>query len=233
MKAVLFDLDGTLLPMDYDLFIKYYFGSLAKKFAPLGYDAEKLINAVWHGTEAMGKNDGSTTNEEVFWKTFASDLGERVLKDKVVFEDFYANEFQNIEKLCSVNQKADELVKSLKNKGYKVVLATNPLFPDIATSSRIRWANLEKKDFDLYTTYENSSFSKPNLAYYEDIATKIGVAPEDCLMVGNDVDEDMVAKKCGMEVFLVTDCLLNKHNLDINEFPHGTFDDLIEYLKTK
>ena len=33
IKAVLFDLDGTLLPMDQDIFVKSYFGLLAKKLS--------------------------------------------------------------------------------------------------------------------------------------------------------------------------------------------------------
>ena len=41
IKMILFDLDGTLLPMDQNHFVKTYFGALAKKLAPLGYDPEK------------------------------------------------------------------------------------------------------------------------------------------------------------------------------------------------
>ena len=63
MKTVLFDLDGTLLPMDQDVFIRAYFGGLAQKLAPLGYEPKQLLDAVWAGTGAMVKNDGSRTNQ--------------------------------------------------------------------------------------------------------------------------------------------------------------------------
>ncbi|MBQ8332713.1 MAG: HAD family hydrolase, partial [Clostridia bacterium] len=92
-KAVFFDLDGTLLPMDYDLFIKYYFGALAKKLAPYGYEPDALIQAVWSGTKAMQLNDGGAANETRFWDRFAEILGEDVREQEKNLEDFYRNEF--------------------------------------------------------------------------------------------------------------------------------------------
>ena len=89
IKAILFDLDGTLLPMDMDKFIKAYFGGLAKRLAPLGYDPEKLVAAIWKGTGAMVKNDGSKLNEEAFWDTFAGIFGESVRDDEPEFDSFY------------------------------------------------------------------------------------------------------------------------------------------------
>ena len=118
----------------------------------------------------------------------------------------------------------------LKEKKYRIVLATNPVFPGIATESRIRWAGLQPSDFELYTTYENSHYCKPNVAYYEEILQKIGCRPEECVMIGNDVAEDMVVQKIGMRAFLLTDCLINQSGEDISVYPHGTFVDLKEYL---
>ena len=59
IDTILFDLDGTLLPMDQDAFTEYYFKLLAGKMAPLGYEPKQLIAAVWDGTKAMVKNDGT------------------------------------------------------------------------------------------------------------------------------------------------------------------------------
>ena len=117
-----------------------------------------------------------------------------------------------------------------KEKGVRMVLATNPLFPVVATASRIKWAGLQKEDFELVTTYENSRFCKPNPEYYLDILKEIGVSPEECLMVGNDVSEDMVAEKIGMKVFLLTDCLINKEKKDVEVYPNGDFVKLKEYI---
>ena len=230
INTILFDLDGTLLPMDQEKFVNVYFKMLAAKLVPYGYEPQQLINAILAGIEAMIKNDGSQLNEDAFWKRFVDIYGDKVLADKPVFEDFYKNEFQDARSFCGFNPKAAETVRLLKDKGYRVVLATNPLFPSIATESRIRWAGLEPSEFDLYTTYENTSYCKPNLDYYRDILKRINCRPEECLMVGNDVGEDMVVEALGMQVFLLTDCLINTQKKDITAYPHGSFEQLLSML---
>lgn len=230
IKVVLFDLDGTLLPMDQDAFTGDYFKRLAVKLAPYGYEPNQLIKDVWAGTAAMVKNDGSVTNEDAFWKKFEEFYGEKVYGEKDVFEDFYRNEFQEVKASCGFNEKAAKAVQYVKEKGLRVALATNPLFPSIATESRIRWAGLLPEAFELYTTYENASYCKPNPNYYKAIVEQLGVNAEECLMVGNDVKEDMIAESLGMKVFLVTDCLINKEDKDISGYPHGDFGKLMEYV---
>ncbi|MCR5720084.1 MAG: HAD-IA family hydrolase, partial [Lachnospiraceae bacterium] len=112
----------------------------------------------------------------------------------------------------------------------KVILATNPLFPRTAVLSRMGWAGVKEEDFEHITTYENSTYAKPNPGYYTEILEKINANPEECLMVGNDAVEDTAAKKAGIDVFILTDCLINPNNEDINELPHGSFEDLGEFL---
>lgn len=232
LTTVLFDLDGTLLPMDQDEFVKYYFGLLAKKLAPLGYDPKALPGNIWAGTAAMVKNDGSCTNEEAFWKKFAFIYGEDVRKDEPVFREFYENEFSGAKAACGFNPKAAETIHTLKDRGLRLVLATNPLFPAVATENRIRWAGLAPSDFLLYTTYENSCHCKPNPDYYRDILQEIGADPAECLMVGNDAVEDVAAEQLGMQVFLLTDCLINKSGKDLSAYPQGSFDALLDHIST-
>ncbi|MGM9647478.1 MAG: HAD family hydrolase [Eubacteriales bacterium] len=230
--TVLFDLDGTLLPMDQDLFTKTYFKGLCAKMAPYGYAPDKLVEAVWAGTKAMVKSDGTRTCEAVFWDKFAAILGEKVREYEPVLADFYANEFQSVKSVCGYNPEAAETVRALLAAGYRVVLATNPIFPAVATESRVRWTGLEPNAFELVTTYENSRFCKPNPVYYREILEKICVAPEECIMVGNDVKEDMVpTSKLGMRNFLLTDCLLNTDGLDTTIYPQGGFADLRAHLE--
>ena len=231
ITTVLFDLDGTLLPMDQDLFTKAYFKGLAAKLAPHGYEPKQLIDAIWAGTAAMIKNDGGKTNEEAFWAFFTGIYGEKALNDEPYFDEFYRTDFQKVREVCGYTPQAAEVVRKLKDAGIRVALATNPLFPAIATESRIRWAGLASEDFELYTTYENSRYCKPNQEYYREILGRLGVTPEECLMVGNDVGEDMIASATGMQVFLLTDCLINKEGKDISVFPHGGFEELRKYLK--
>ena len=232
LDAILFDLDGTLLPMDQDTFLKAYFGRLARRLAQIGYDPDKLVKAIYAGTGAMIGNDGCASNESVFWKTFCGIFGEQARADEPHFDAFYRNEFQQVKDACGFDARAGELIGKLKQKGYRLVLATNPLFPAIATQSRIAWAGLNAQDFEWVTTYDNASFCKPNLKYYEQIAEKLGLDLKNCLMVGNDVGEDMITRKLGMKTFLLTDCLINRVGEDIEAYPHGSFEALERYIET-
>lgn len=233
ITTVLFDLDGTLLPMDQEVFIKAYFGGLAKRLAPLGYEPQKLIECIWKGTAAMVKNDGSCSNEDAFWETFTLLYGEKARADIPHFDAFYRENFDDISASCGHSPKAREIVDLLHANGIRTVLATNPIFPAIATEKRMRWAGLSPEDFAHYTTYENSCHSKPNPDYYRDILSLLNITPEECIMVGNDVGEDMIAETLGMKVFLLTDCLINKHGADISQYPNGDFDALINFLKSE
>ena len=232
IKTILFDLDGTLLPMDQDVFLKAYLGSLAQKLAPHGYNPDLLVKSIWKGTGAMVMNDGAARNDEVFWNTFSAIYGKDTRVDEPIFEEFYRNEFQNVIKACGFDPRASEAIREIKSMGYKVALATNPLFPAIATHSRARWAGLNPDDFDLITTYENSYHCKPNPDYYREILGKLNLNPEECVMVGNDVNEDMVAGALGMKLFLLTDCIINKDNKDISQYPNGSFPELLDYIRS-
>ena len=231
ITTILFDLDGTLLPMDQERFVQSYLSRMAKKLAPHGYDPDLLVKALWKGTGAMVKNDGSQRNEDLFWNVFNAVMGRDCLCDEALFMDYYQNEFQLVAGDCGFDPRAAEAVREIRAMGYHVALATNPLFPAIATHSRVRWAGLDVRDFDLITTYENSRFCKPNLAYYREILATLQIKPENCVMVGNDVSEDMIAEALGIRVFLLTDHILNKENQDISCYPHGSFPELMEFIR--
>lgn len=232
IKAILFDLDGTLLPMDMDIFTNAYFKGICKKIAPRGYEPEMLVKSIWKGTGAMIKNSGKSSNEAVFWETFKTIYPDIKQEDIDTFDEFYRDDFDSIKEVCGYTEKSASLINYLKGKGFKLCLATNPIFPSIATEYRIRWAGLDPQDFEFYTTYENSSFSKPNIEYYKAVAQKLNVEPQECLMVGNDTADDLPAEKIGMKVFLLTDCLINKGNIDIFQYPNGSFEELKEYIDT-
>lgn len=230
ITTVLFDMDGTLLPMNQDEFVKAYFKTMSSKIAPLGYESEKLIKTVIKATFAMVNGDGTRPNESIFWQEFCAVYGKKAILDKPYFDKYYEEDFDALKKYTKCNPKAKQTVYKLKQMGLKTVVATNPLFPPLAIEKRIGWAGLKHTDFELYTTYENSSYCKPNPMYYKEIMDKLGVSPDECIMVGNDVDDDMIASEAGLKVFLLTDCLINRHNKDIFVYPHGDFDDFMKYL---
>ena len=231
ITTVLFDLDGTLLPMDPNVFIKAYFGGLARRLAPHGYEPQKLIDAIWQGTAAMVKNNGDTTNEDRFWQGFEAAYGKPARQDEELFAAFYREDFDTVQSSCGYTPAAREIVDTVKACGLRTALATNPIFPSMATERRIAWAGLSPTDFELVTTYENSRHCKPNLEYYRDIMQVLGVCPEECLMVGNDVGEDMIAQTLGCRVFLLTNDLINPKNVDISIYPNGSYQELIDFIK--
>ena len=231
-KAILFDLDGTLLPMeDQDRFIKTYFHSLTEYMAAYGYDRDEFTAAMWQSVGAMMKNDGSDINENAFWREFIKIYGERGAADKEHIDDFYSHDFIKAKVTCGYTARAKEIVELVKELGLRAVLATNPVFPRVATEARIGWAGLVPEDFELITSYENSSYAKPKAEYYEEILRKLDLTPEECVMVGNDTRDDMSAEALGMRVFLLTNCLINESGVDISKYPHGDFSALAEYLK--
>ena len=233
-KNVLFDLDGTLLPMDMDAFTKLYFGSLCKRFCPvLGVEPEVLVNAVWKGTAAMVKNDNSKTNKERFWEVASNECNMDLTHYIEQFDDYYLSEFIEAKRATRQTpfaKKCVELVRQKLPEGGKLIAATNPIFPEVATMRRLHWAEVSPNNFDFITVYDNSGFCKPNLEYYRMICDKCGIKPEESLMIGNDVDEDLVAGELGFDTYLVTDTMVNRQNKDYSEYKHGTFEELFGYL---
>lgn len=230
LRAVLFDLDGTLLPLDQDEFIQSYMKQLAVWMAQYGYEPKQLIRTVWAGSEAMVRNNGLSTNESIFWNIMAGVYGPNIRDNEPKFNNYYRESYPQLAQICGYDPEANRFVQKLKNAGIRLILATNPVFPAIATDQRIAWAGLDKSDFELVTTYENASFCKPNLRYYSTILEQMGLSAEQCLMVGNDVDDDMPAQELGMQVFLLTDHLVNRRSVPIDCYPHGGFVELNAYI---
>jgi len=211
IDTVLFDLDGTLLGMDYNDFEDKYFNLLANKFTKYG-EPEKLIQTIWDATIYMVKKaDGKSFNNERFFKRFNT-LIEPIKHDIYLngFLDFYDNEYDMIKDATFKMEYMIEAVRILKDKGYNVIIATNPLFPEVAILKRIDWAGFSHKDFSFITNFEICRYCKPNIKFYYEISEKINKKPEQCLMVGNDMLEDMIAKETGMKTYLINDCIIKR-----------------------
>ena len=103
----------------------------------------------------------------------------------------------------------------MKEHGVKVYLATNPIFPRVGTMNRIRWAGIDAEDFEVITTYETYHYCKPNPKYFQEVMEEFGLNPKECLMVGNDVQEDLTIRSLGVKTYLLTDTLENKKNIPL------------------
>lgn len=231
-QTILFDLDGTMLPMDLERFIKLYLQAFCQKFSQrVQLAPQLLVKAIWAGAGAMGSNDGSCLNREVFWRAMNQVCGKDMLVYESEFDAFYRNEFAAAREAVWVNPAVAQTVGLLREKGCRLIVATNPIFPAAAIHSRIRWAGLDPDDFDHITLYDNCTFAKPNPNYYREVCAACGVRPDDCLMVGNDVDEDMCAQTVGMDVYLVTDCLINRDSKPTEHYRQGSFEDFYRLAK--
>lgn len=228
IKTVMFDLDGTLLPLFQEDFVKVYFGLLCKKLAPLGYQPDDTVKAIWAGTKGMAKNDGSKINEEIFWEVFR-EMMQGLPEAKPLCDEFYTKEFDGVKSVLKYDVSRRALIDKLKAAGLRLVLATNPVFPTDAFRTRLKWVGLDYSDFEYVTDYSNSRFCKPNPAYYKEIMDKLSLDPAECLMIGNNVTEDMAAAKAGMNVFLVPEFLENPDVADYSGFPQGTLEEAAQY----
>ena len=231
INTILFDLDSTLLCMDQDEFVKVYFGRLCAYMAQYGWEPQSLGKVIWGCVGAMIKNQEPIHNDIVFWQTFEALTGRKQEDVEAGFTEFYEKDFPNV---CVVAQKMEEsaaIIRVLKEKGYRLALATNPLFPQIATHSRVQWAGMEPTDFEWITTYENSHYCKPSPKYYQEVMEVLGVQPDQCLMVGNDVEEDMCAADLGLQVHLIIDYLIDRKNKGIEGYPHSTLAEFLEMAK--
>ena len=231
-NVILFDLDSTLLQVNQDLFLHEYFKLVDKYAKTLDFDSTGFLDLFLYSAYNIINNDGSESNYERFWKQIDLKYGKdlrKYLEDS--FEIFYQKEFDKLESLINKTDTPNNIIKELKSKGYKLFLATNPLYPRIATLKRVSWAGLDYKDFIDITTYENSTFCKPKREYYYELLKKYNLKEEDCIMVGNDLDDDFIDLPKNIEKVLITDYLINKNNKEI-KMPKFTLNEYLEYIKS-
>lgn len=230
LKAVFFDLDGTLLPNRETEFANVYFSLLAETVAPYGYDPKKLIENIWAGTKKMIANDGKKTNYDVFWDYFKTIYGEEKARDIALFDRFYANEFKGTKAVCGENPLAKKIVRECRKKAGKVALTTNPLFPLQGNLTRMAFVGLEKTDFDLITCYENSHFCKPNPKYFTEVLEKMNLRPEEVVLFGNNTLEDgACADAAGIRCYLVGDLIIRSPETD-RTFPEIQMGDILKVV---
>ena len=231
IKAIFFDLDGTLLHLDQDYIIKKYFEEISAYVASKGIEPKGFMNGMMAGTGKMLNNDGSRSNMEAFWNEFSKTVDCDIKNLMPTLDAFYFDGYKALKEYTFGNPLAVEIIKEARKNGRKVVLATNPVFPMTAQLERLSWLGLDKADFDLVTSYENSSFCKPNPKYYLEICEKIGVAPENCLMIGNDESDDMKgASMAGLECFLVTDYRIISDNF-VWTGERGSFEQALHMIE--
>jgi FMN phosphatase YigB (HAD superfamily) len=231
LRALLFDLDGTLLPLELDPFMKGYFQALVPHVAHV-VDPTKITEQILRATEDMVQNeDPEVTNLEAFRTSFFAHTGLDESQVWPVFDSFYETAFANLRHLTKPTGISREICRTAHDKGYKLVLATNPIFPRVAVEHRMRWAGIDDIPFELVTTMEDMHFCKPNPKYYVEIMDILNLSPFECMMFGNDVQEDGVAGKLGMQTFLVNDDVIDR-GVGHMEFTYeGSLEDALRFVE--
>ena len=232
LKAVFFDLDGTLLYMDEPKFLEIYFKAMGRWITENGLDAERLIEGTKVGTRAMFKNDGKATNEEVFFKSFEGYLGEVTERDIEVLDSYYDSAFEETFAACKPNPYSKDIVKACHEMGLKVILSTNPLFPRVATLKRMALSELYESDFDLVTAYENSSFCKPNPRYFHEIMEKFNLKADEVIVFGNNTyDDGECALMAGLQCYIIESENLIESERSTHDFERIKITDVIDVVK--
>lgn len=229
INTILLDLDGTVLPMEFDKFMKLYFYHLGNHFSDQLHPQE-LQKAVMIATDYMINNNNGKTNEEKFMKKFNAFI-DGGLQDYIEqFNNFYEKRFDLVKPSTTKSVEMIEAVRLLQKKGYKLILVTNPLFPLKANHKRITWAGVRPEDFSYISSFEQNKYCKPHLEYYKEVLNHIDKKPNECLMVGNDVFDDLPARKLNMKTYLITDHLLNRNNDTITTDYQGNYQQFLEFV---
>jgi FMN phosphatase YigB (HAD superfamily) len=229
--TLLLDLDDTLLDTNMDAFIPAYFkalsGALADRVSP-----EIMLPALMGGTKAMMLNtDPSLTLREVFDAFFFPNLGLDRTVLQAAIDEFYDTTFPSLGSLTHQVPEAIRLVDWAFEKGYRVAIATNPLFPLRAIQHRLRWAGLppEKYPFALVTSYETLHFTKETVAYYPEVLAQLGWPEDPVVMVGDDIEREVKpTQAAGVPVFWVRKNGDTSADIDV---PQGSLESFRGWLE--
>ena len=229
--TLLLDLDDTLLNTNLEAFVPAYFKALSKHMASR-ISPDVMLPALISGTQLMNESDDFTrTLEEVFDAEFYPKLG--VPKDQLleVINEFYDEVFPTLGKLTSPRADAAPFIDWAFQQGYRIAIATDPLLPRKATFHRVRWAGLEPERFELISTFDHFHFSKTHPAYYAEVLGRMGWPDGPVLMVGNDMERDIIpARKLGLATYHIDGAPASKSGPEAEG--RGTLSDLRAWLES-
>ena len=200
----LLDLDDTLLDTHLDTFMPAYFQALtahlAKHSAP-----STMLRALLTGVNLMNENeDPTSTLEEIFDADFYSQLGFSKQDMVHIIEQFYDDVFPTLAQHTRQRPDAVPFIEWASACGYRIAIATDPLFPRKATYHRLRWAGFDPERFELVSTFEHFHFTKANPAYYAEVLGRLGWPEGPVLMVGNEPARDLLpAHRLGLKTYFI------------------------------
>jgi FMN phosphatase YigB (HAD superfamily) len=206
--TLLIDLDDTLLSNPLDRFMPSYLKLLSEHLSPV-VSPKDMVPQLLKATDKMvAKDDPASTLESTFDEDFYDPLGIRKVDLKDRIDQFYREDFLKLQAGTSPRPEAIKVIRYAVQNKYTIVVATNPLFPLQAMTSRLNWAGLSPAEFPfrLITSYESMHFAKPNPAYYAEILGIIGWPIQPVCMIGNSLKDDILpASEIGITCFYLND----------------------------
>lgn len=233
--TLLLDLDDTLLGNDMGAFLPAYLKALAGHMAPYANPNEFVSTILSATGEMIANSRPDRSLKETFDAAFYPSLGLEAQDVKEAINGFYRQVFPSLRKLTRPVPEAVELVEAALARGYRIAIATNPLFPLVAIHERLAWAGMptDKYPFSLVASCETFHFSKPNPAYYAEILALLGWPDGPVLMVGDDLDNDIIpARNLGLATFWIAP--ESAGIVDGNQaatFGRGALQDVIPWLE--
>ena len=234
IRTIFFDLDGTILPIDTNTFMHDYFAALASFSAQTGQDVRFILKAIKTGILGMISGDPETTVAARYWQAFLNQVDPVACDWTDLFERFYSEAFPLLKGDVKPDENMIAALDEARKRGYRIVLATNPLFPADAVHCRLGWANVDPSIFEYISTYDNSHFTKPDPRYYQELLDTLDLQGSETLMVGNDLTEDGAARSCGCDLYLVENNLMLPEGVGmeaLEDINHGSSADLLAFIK--
>ena len=205
--TLLIDLDNTLLDNDMDKFIPAYIQALGKQMAPYT-DTRKLAPVMMAATQNMFTNtDPRRTLKEAFDPDFYPKLGITETEVRPTLTQFYDEVFPDLKTVAQSRPEAQTLIETAFARGWRVAIATSPLFPQAAIQHRLNWAGVpaQKYPYAIIPSFESFHFTKPNPAYFAELLGRFGWPRGATVMVGNDADHDIRgAQLIGIPTFWIS-----------------------------
>lgn len=226
-STLLLDLDGTLLDIEVSFFLGPMVEAMHECFRDV-LDMDRFRKGLFGGTEAImvePRSDGET-NRDGFNRTFSSLTGMDIPDIDQRFRQFYTNVFPTLNRYGRPVAGASGFIARAAEEGYTLCLATNPVFPTSAVLERLRWSGVDPDAFRFIPGLETMSTCKPRIDYYLELSSILGVEPSACLMVGNDVQQDLPASEAGMGTFLVEGQVIDRGSSDLEPDARGSLEDL-------
>ena len=204
ITTLFFDLDGTLNELEDHHFMTTYAREAYKHFLDQFETFEEFVTHLVAGTMEMFKNDNENYVVEAFFDYFCQHVSISRQEAMNRFIRFYETNFDELRNEAGKVDYAVEVIEEAKNRGYKLVLATQPMFYELATRKRVQWIGLNPDDLLVISHALNAKASKPNPSYFRWLLEEVGSKPEETLMIGNDPNMDLGAAKVGIKTWMTT-----------------------------